>query len=100
MIQYIEKLFQETKTIILPELGALTITNPDTKEMMFMPYLKHNDGALAGFIAKEAGIPKPRIYLIPTDNANAFATGRSPNNAVVAVSPTHHQTINNNAYSK
>ena len=36
-------------------------------------------------IAKDAGIPKPRVYLIPTDNANAFATGRNPKNAVVAV---------------
>ena len=56
MIQYVEKLFQETKTIILPGLGALTITNPETKELMFMPFLKHDDGALAGFIEKEAGI--------------------------------------------
>ena len=36
-------------------------------------------------IAKDAGIPKPRVYLIPSDNANAFATGRNPKNAVVAV---------------
>ena len=56
MILYIEKLFQETKTIILPELGALTVTNPDTKELMFMPFLKHDDGALSSFIEKEAGI--------------------------------------------
>jgi heat shock protein HtpX len=36
-------------------------------------------------IAKEAGIPKPKVYLVPTENANAFATGRNPKNAVVAV---------------
>ena len=36
-------------------------------------------------IAKQANIPKPRVYLIPTDNANAFATGRNPKNASVAV---------------
>jgi heat shock protein HtpX len=36
-------------------------------------------------IAKEAGIPKPRVYLIPSDNANAFATGRNYKNAVVGV---------------
>jgi heat shock protein HtpX len=36
-------------------------------------------------IAKEADIPKPKVYLIPSDNANAFATGRNPKNAVVGV---------------
>lgn len=35
-------------------------------------------------VAKSAGIPKPKIYIVPTDNANAFATGRNPKNAVVA----------------
>ncbi len=56
MIQHIAQLFEETKTIILPGLGALTITNPDTGELMFMPYLKHNDGVLKGFIASKEGI--------------------------------------------
>jgi heat shock protein HtpX len=36
-------------------------------------------------VAKNAGIPKPKIYIVPTDNANAFATGRNPKHAVVAV---------------
>ena len=36
-------------------------------------------------VAKSAEIPKPKIYIVPTDNANAFATGRNPKNAVVAV---------------
>lgn len=56
MIQHIEQLFEETKTIILPGLGALTITNPDTHELMFMPYLKHDDGVLKAFIASKEGI--------------------------------------------
>lgn len=36
-------------------------------------------------LATRGGLPKPRIYLIPQDAPNAFATGRSPNNSVVAV---------------
>ena len=36
-------------------------------------------------LAQSAGLPKPRIYLIPNDTPNAFATGRNPEHAVVAV---------------
>ncbi|MDP3917028.1 MAG: zinc metalloprotease HtpX [Nanoarchaeota archaeon] len=36
-------------------------------------------------ISKKAGIPKPKIYLVPSETPNAFATGRNPKNAVVAV---------------
>ncbi|MEM4282328.1 MAG: zinc metalloprotease HtpX [Candidatus Woesearchaeota archaeon] len=36
-------------------------------------------------VARKAGIPKPKIYIIPSNAANAFATGRSPRHSVVAV---------------
>ncbi len=35
-------------------------------------------------LSREADIPKPRIYIIPTETPNAFATGRNPKHAVVA----------------
>lgn len=36
-------------------------------------------------LAQRGGLPKPRIYMIPSDTPNAFATGRNPEHAVVAV---------------
>ena len=36
-------------------------------------------------LSGRAGIPAPRLYLIPGDHANAFATGRNPEKGVVAV---------------
>jgi len=36
-------------------------------------------------LAAEAQIPMPRIYMIPEQTPNAFATGRNPEHAVVAV---------------
>jgi heat shock protein HtpX len=35
-------------------------------------------------LAREAGIPKPKVYIIPEESPNAFATGRNPEHAVVA----------------
>ncbi|RMG99252.1 MAG: protease HtpX [Aquificota bacterium] len=36
-------------------------------------------------LAQRAGIPKPKIYLVPMEQPNAFATGRGPSNGAVAV---------------
>jgi len=36
-------------------------------------------------LTQKVGIPMPKIYVIPTDSPNAFATGRSPAHASVAV---------------
>jgi heat shock protein HtpX len=36
-------------------------------------------------LARNAGLPMPRVYVIPQETPNAFATGRNPDHAVVAV---------------
>jgi heat shock protein HtpX len=36
-------------------------------------------------LARRAELPTPRVYIIPKDAPNAFATGRNPDHAVVAV---------------
>jgi heat shock protein HtpX len=36
-------------------------------------------------LTQKAGLPMPKIYVIPTESPNAFATGRNPRHASVAV---------------
>ena len=41
--------------------------------------------ALVQRLTREAGLPMPKLYVIPNEMPNAFATGRNPQNAAVAV---------------
>ena len=56
MDKYLLEILKDVNTIIIPGLGALTITNHDTGEIMFMPYLQHDDSKLSTYIAEKEGM--------------------------------------------
>ncbi len=49
--------------------------------------------ALTAELARNAGLPEPKVYLIETPQPNAFATGRNPENAAVAVTAGLMQSL-------
>ena len=50
--------------------------------------------AIVERLTQRAGMPMPRIFIIPSSAANAFATGRNPRHAAVAVTDGILQILN------
>jgi heat shock protein HtpX len=49
-------------------------------------------GMIAG-LAERAGVPKPAVYVTPAEQPNAFATGRNPKHAAIAVTAGIRQAL-------
>jgi heat shock protein HtpX len=47
-------------------------------------------------LAQQAGLPMPRVYVIPDPSPNAFATGRNPSHAAVAATEGILQILSDN----
>lgn len=61
--------------IVLAMYRAQAVTEAEVPELY----------GLVQELAERAGMPMPRLYVIPQAQPNAFATGRSPSHAAVAV---------------
>src|SRR6266567_1767003 len=58
---------------------AMYRAKPVTREELPHAYL------IVERLTQKIGLPMPKIYVIPTESPNAFATGRNPSHASVAV---------------
>jgi len=61
--------------IVLAMYGAREVSEAEAPDLV----------AMVRGLAQRAHLPMPRVYVIPTESPNAFATGRSPRHAAVAV---------------
>lgn len=61
--------------IVLSTYGAQEVTESQAPELF----------GIVRRLVVNAGIPMPKVYIIPADQPNAFATGRNPDHAAVAV---------------
>lgn len=51
---------------------------------------------MVGTLSQRAGLPMPKVYIIQQDTPNAFATGRNPSHAAVAVTTGLMRILNRN----
>jgi len=70
--------------IVLKMYGGQEVTAQDDPELYGM----------VQDLAQRAGLPMPKVYLLPQDTPNAFATGRNPEHAAVAVTDGIRRILN------
>lgn len=83
---------------ILMNVGSYWFSDKIILKMYHAKEVKENDYPQLFNIVKDvisqADIPMPKVYIIPTDNSNAMATGRSPQKSAVAVTNGIMSTLN------
>ncbi|MBP2635935.1 MAG: htpX [Firmicutes bacterium] len=70
--------------IVLNMYGAQAVTAQDAPDLIRM----------VSSLAQKAKLPMPKVYIINTDVPNAFATGRDPEHAAVAVTTGIMRALN------
>jgi heat shock protein HtpX len=70
--------------IVLKMYGGQQITSNDDPELY----------GLVQELAVKGGLPMPKVYVIPEEAPNAFATGRNPEHAAVAVTQGIRRILN------
>jgi heat shock protein HtpX len=65
--------------LALASYNAQPLTPEDSPDIYWRVY------RIVERLAGRMGVPIPRLYLVDSDSPNAFATGRNPNHAAVAV---------------
>jgi heat shock protein HtpX len=70
--------------IVLKMYGGQEVTSSDDPELY----------GLVQDLATRAGLPMPKVYIIPEETPNAFATGRNPSHAAVAVTHGIRRLLN------
>ncbi len=73
---------------ILMNFGAYFFSDKIALKMYRAKEVKESDQpklyGIVREVTQQANIPMPKVYIIPSDNSNAFATGRNPKHAAVA----------------
>jgi heat shock protein HtpX len=69
--------------IVLKMYGAQEVTRTEQPELVSM----------VEELSGRAGLPMPKVYVIPNEQPNAFATGRNPDHAAVAVTEGIMKTL-------
>lgn len=70
--------------IVIKMYGGQEVTSRDDPELY----------GLVQDLTQRAGLPMPKVYVLPQDTPNAFATGRNPEHAAVAVTDGIRRILN------